>query len=150
MPNKSEKQDSELDENLLENSSRRTALKNIGLLLAGAVTLGVGSAEAYGKKKTVTPFQETDSSSHIDYTSRSRVAQELDSECEIIGQAELNRLVTCQTIVSKTYINPMFLSQFANKRWKNEVLESIRLTVGWIAGVISIALELKLVQETGV
>lgn len=129
MLNKSEKQDDNRRTDELENPGRRATLSKIGLLLAGALTLGAGSSEAYGKKKTIKPFQSYNKSGYIDHTSRSRVAQELERGHEIIGQAELNRLVTCQTLISEAYINPMFLYTFANKKRMDEVLESILLMI---------------------
>ncbi len=129
MSNKSENQGREHDEGQLENPGRRSALTKIGLLLAGAITLGAGSADARKKKEPIKPYQNYNETGFVDYTSRSRVAQQLERGHEVIGQEELNRLVMCNDLISATYINPLFLNHIYKEKWRGEVLQSMLLII---------------------
>ena len=105
--------------NDLPNSSRRAAISKIGILFGGLLVAGSAIAEDTREK----------GSEVFSNPNTSRVAQELNRSPELIGQAEMERLVNCHNIISAHFINPIFLDLISMYKWHGEALQALYLAI---------------------
>ena len=101
---------------------RRMVIPKLAVLLAGLLVAGnVDADDMTQKAKTRKSATQT--------LSTSRPAQELVRTPELIGQAEMQRLVNCHNIISANYINPLFIKIINSEKWYEEAKQALELAI---------------------